>query len=132
MQTQTLPIPYQAARVALYPNTTGRGVRVPQIDRYGASWLGTVELVLRGERGASLARVTLHPAHARDLAVKLTRQADFAEARARGEAGPCLCSAWSHNLYPCANDAALDYEMCRACWSPESGQSALGMGHGEP
>jgi len=131
MQTRALPVVGQAADVTLYPRTNHVGQLMPTTDRHGATWTAALDLVIHGERSAILVGLTLHPAHARDLARKLTLQADFAEARAAGEAGPCLCTAWSHNLAPgCPNAAALDYSMCRDCWTPGAGQSGLTMAHG--
>ena len=131
MQTYALHVPGQAADVTLHPRTNGHGQLIPTTDRHGDGWLAALDVVIHGERGAILAGLTLLPGMARDLAHKLTRQADFAEALARGDAGPCLCTAWTHNLAPgCPNAAALDYSMCRDCWTPGAGQSGLTMAHG--
>lgn len=130
---RSLSIVGDAAGVTLRPNVSGTdGRALPVTDRWGSTWLGTVAVTIEGHRDNGVAYLTLHPAHARELAAKLERHATFAEARAKGEAGPCLCTAWSHNLYPCPNDAALDYSACRECWTPETGTQHLTMGHGEP
>jgi hypothetical protein len=130
MRVQTLPIPGEAGGVTLYAHVNHLGQSLMVTDREGSGWLGTVSATITGQRGGALAYLSLHPGQARDLARKLERTADFAEARAKGEAGPCLCTAWSHNVTPCANNAALDYTMCRECWAPVVGQQGLTMGHG--
>lgn len=125
----------QGYAINLYDRTVGplaSGVREVDTvrDRHGDGWHGA-DLTVEGKNGATLAYLTLHPGAMRQLAERLTMLAAFTEARAYGLPGGCLCSAWSHNLYPCPNDSALDYSMCRQCWTPERGQQDLGMGHGE-
>jgi len=58
------------------------------------------------------------------------RVADFLDARKSGQPAPCVCSAWGHGMARCTGIAADDSSMCRDCWTPETGQSRLGMEHG--
>lgn len=134
MIVHAIDVPHQGHLIVLYERTvgplTGKARALsPITDRHGDSW-HAADLVVCGRNGAALATLSLTPSQLRDLAAKSLRLADFTDARAKGLPGPCLCSAWAHNLYPCPNDAALDYSMCRECWTPEIGQSALTMGHG--
>lgn len=130
MQVRTIPVSGDAAAIRLHALIRPDGSPALATDRDGSGWTA-IEATIEGPRGSSLAYLTLTPSMARDLAAKLTLQADFADARRRGEPGPCLCTAWSHNLYPCPNPAALDYSACRECWTPERGTQDLTMGHGE-
>lgn len=135
---RTIPAPGEAGAVSVGVPLDAAG-RVPlTIDRQGSGWYA-LRVSIDGQRGGDLAWLSLTPSMARDLAAKLTRAATFIDARtgfgtptvARLPFAPCLCTAWSHNLYPCPRPAADDYSMCRECWTPELGQSALTMGHGE-
>jgi hypothetical protein len=132
MEVRGLPIAGDAASIHLAPEVNADGSARLVRDHDGSGWLGVVYLAAYGPRGAGMAGLTLTASQARDLAAKLTRQADFAEARSKREPAPCLCTAWQHNLYPCSNVAAEDFSMCRECWTPETGQSLLDMGHGKP
>jgi len=106
------------------------GELLPATDRTGGSYLGVGSLAAYGQRGAFITTAVMTPGMLRRLADFATRTADFIEARKSGQPAPCVCSAWGHGMARCTGIAADDSSMCRDCWTPEAGQSRLGMGHG--
>lgn len=130
---RALPVAGMAADIMMSPDLNYE-TGAPRLvtDRSGSGWGAAATLWINGQHGATHARLSMSPSQLRELAGKAERLATFLELRKAGEPAPCLCSAWSHNLYPCANDAIPTYSMCRECWPENGGQSVLTMGHGQP
>lgn len=117
----------EGAHVELYPRTDAQGqLRTaydgPE-DRVGTGGWNAADLVIRGPRGGYVVQYAIPTYALRDLARAAARLADFTDARAKGERGPCVCGRW-HPMGSCPNLAAMDYSMCRACWTREEGQQA--------
>lgn len=130
MYVRAIHEPGTAGSVQLRALTTGGGELAMVRDRQGSGWIGAASLLINGQRDGYITSLTLLPSELRRLADFADRLAAFIEARQAGRPAPCTCSAWGHGLTPCTNTAADDYVMCRECWSPEGGQSALDMSHG--
>lgn len=125
-----IPSEASAGRIELSTFLNGAGAVSLTRDKQGSGWHAAIVSVY-GQRGAYLTYLALHSGQLRDLAHKAERTAAFIDARDAGKPGPCLCTAWGHNLDDCPNDAQADATMCGECWPP-SGQSVLTMAHGQP
>jgi len=132
---RALDVQGSAHEVHLYaPYVRDDGTLVPERDRQGSEWpAGTMSVI--GRNGGWITSLSLTAGQMRQMSDYLLRLAAFLDARAKGEPGKCLCTAWVMSSDACPNDALPDYSMCATCWPTEpdergrTGQSALDMSH---
>jgi len=134
---QALDVPGMQRELHLLPpvgySPVGSTAPVQMEDGYPAAILHVT-----GRNGAISSALYMTAPVLRQFAAYAERYAAFMDARAKGEPGPCLCTAWVMADEPCPNAARMDYAMCAECWpdgdsDPDhfvpGGQSALTMSH---